>query len=177
MSGRYLPSSKEQERKPDKMNRSKKNVRLNIYLTNEDKQILNQIKYKYQLSYSTIARLIGENLLSVINDVKELDAFYMYPNDKGQTKTSIKPRKFKGFEVWVIHPTIFYTNVIKLFTRNNVEKKLFLKESKYKKFQKDLEKAFKEEKDPNWNGNEWQRRMPRLIKQNKPYYRKLLDLE
>lgn len=158
------------------MNKSKKNVRLNIYLTHEDKQILNQIKYKYQLSYSTIARLIAENLIGVA-DTKLIDGLYMYPNDKEQTKTSIKPRKFKGFDVWITHPTIFYTNAIKLFTRNDVEKKLFLKESKYKKFQKDLEKAFKEEKDPNWNGNEWQRRMPRMIKQNKEYYKKLLEME
>ena len=42
------------------MNPSKKNVRLNIYLTYEDKKKLNEIKFKYQLSYSTIARLIGE---------------------------------------------------------------------------------------------------------------------
>ena len=42
------------------MNNKKKNVRLNIYLTNEDKKKLNEIKYKYQLSYSTIARLVGE---------------------------------------------------------------------------------------------------------------------
>ena len=47
----------------------------------------------------------------------------------------------------------------------------------YSKFQKELEKAFKEEKDPNWNGNEWQRRLPRLIKQNRDYYKKLLDQE
>lgn len=158
------------------MNKSKKNVRLNIYLTHEDKQILNQIKYKYQLSYSTIARLIAENLINAAG-TKELDGIYLYPNDKGQTKTSIKPRKFKGFEALVEHPTIFYTNAIKIYTRNDVEKKLFLKETKYKKFLKDLERAFKEEKDPNWNGNEWQRRLPKLIKQNREYYKKILESE
>lgn len=158
------------------MNEHKKNVRLNIYLTHEDKQILNQIKYKYQLSYSTIARLLLENLINV-SGTKEIDAIYLYPDDKGQTKTSIKPRKFKGYETLVKHPTICYTNAIKLYTRNDIEKKLFLKETKYKKFIKELEKSFKEEKDPNWNGNEWQRRMPRLIKQNREYYRKLLEGE
>lgn len=158
------------------MNKSKKNVRLNIYLTYEDKQILNQIKYKYQLSYSTIARLIAENLINVAGTV-QLDGIYMYPNDKGQTKTSIKPRKFIGFEAIVKHPTIFYTNVIKVYTRSDVEKRLFLKETKYKKFLKELEKSFKEEKDPNWNGNEWQRRLPKLIKQNREYYKKILESE
>ncbi len=158
------------------MNRSKKNVRLNIYLTYEDKKKLNEIKFKYQLSYSTIARLLGECIDSYANNTpKLLNERYLFTEDKGQTKTSIKPRKRIGYENFVKTPTIYYTNAIKLYTREKLRE--YMTDKNYSKFQKELEKAFKEEKDPNWNGNEWQRRIPRLIRQNKEYYKKILESE
>ena len=158
------------------MNENKKNVRLNIYLTTEDKKKLNEIKFKYQLSYSTIARLLGEAMASHIENSKQiLNGKYIYANDTGQKKTSIKPRHDVWNNYFIETPTVFYTNAIKIYTRN--EEKKYMEVKEFSKYQKELEKAFKEEKDPNWNGNEWQRRMPRLIKQNREYYKKLLEGE
>lgn len=154
----------------------KKNLRLNIYLSPEDKKILNEIKYKYQLSYSTIARLIGECVGIYMKSAKSvMNETYIYQNDKTQSRTCIKPRKTPTQDLYITAPTIYYTNVLKAYCRNKLIDLMEIKN--YKKFQDQLLKAFKEEKDPNWNGNEWQRRLPKMIKQNKEYYRKLLEEE
>lgn len=151
-----------------------KTLRLNIYLTPKDKNELTKIKYKYHLSYSTIARLVGEVMTCYMNNaVSILNESYLYENDVGQCRTSIKPRKMIGQELKVKAPTIFYTNVLKIFARNEEEKYLDIKS--LSKYQKELIKAFETEKDDNWNGNEWQRRLPKMIKQNKDYYKKLLE--
>ena len=155
-----------------------KTLRLNIYLTNEDKKQLSILKYKYHLSYSTIARLIAETLFSPQMKAS-LNETYIYTEDKGQTRTSIKPRKWTTLDQdkWITAPTIFYTNVLKLYLRNDLLNKRIVDKEEYPKFNKQLYKKFETEKDENWNGNEWQRKLPKFIKQNKEYYRKLLNEE
>ena len=51
----------------------------------------------------------------------------------------------------------------------------YLSEKKLTKLDKDIHKLFTTTKDPNWNGNEWNRQLPKWIKQNKEYYKKLLE--
>lgn len=155
-----------------------KTLRLNIYLTSDDKKKLSILKYQYHLSFSTLARIIAENIISLKNKAS-LNETYIYQNDKGQTRTSIKPRKWQNLhqENWITAPTIFYTNVLKLYLRNDLVNKKIVEDEDLPKINKHLYKCFEKEKDDNWNGNEWQRRLPKMIKQNKEYYKKLLEGE
>lgn len=152
--------------------------RLNIYLTPQDRKKLNEIKFKYHLSYSTIANIILIPMLVVMG--KEYTNKYIYQKDEGSQKTSIKPRQDN-------YSTIVYTNALKLFCRNEYrkflqdhnERKLTEKEQEklYQDINNQIYKLFQDTYDPNWDGNELQRRMPKLIKANRQYYKKLLEDE
>lgn len=155
------------------MNPSKKTIRINVYLTDDDKKYLNGIKYKYQLSYSTIANILVICLLGKTDE--DISKEYIYTNDVNSKKTSIKPRTLG---IICDRKTILFTNAIKLFARNElVSKGVIENNKKLKQLQENVLKSFKETKDPNWNGNEWQRRMPKLLKQNREYYKRILDNE
>lgn len=150
-----------------------KAIRINVYLTSEDKKILNGLKYQYQLSYSTIANILADYICNMTDE--NLGQSYIYTNDVNSTKTSIKPRNLKIFSD---RKTILYTNVIKLWTRNDLVKKGILENNKkLSKLQKLVIKAFKETKDPNWDGNEFRRKMTRMFRQNPDYFKKILDNE
>lgn len=163
------------ERQVHKMERNKKVNRINIYLSYQDKQVLNEIRDKYHLSYSTIINIIF-NHIAVGHLPLWMDHYY-YEDDKS-TKTSVKPRAMTEDSYYKQLPmTMILTNVIKAFTRKEIQKLTGWKDKDIQKKNSQIYNEFQNTYDPNWNGNEWQRRMPRLIKQNKDYYKKLLESE
>ena len=155
------------------MNNEKVNT-ICIYLTKEDKNRLTNIKYKYKLSYSTIADSIAECLIAH-SDVKQYEETHIYDNEpKRENQTSIKPR-FHGNQVLITKPLIFYTNILKLFLRHELVKRGYLTQKTFEKVQKEIYHEFETRKEPNWDGNEWNRKLPKFLKKNKTYYKKILE--
>lgn len=143
------------------------NSRLNIYLSSNDKKELDKIKYKYHLSYSTIANIIAIAL-------SRQEFTNQFCNDRLFTestnkKTSIKPRlKYEA-----INNNIYFDNVVKCFLRR--ELKNYLNEEQYNRINTKIYNEFQNTYEENWEGNKWHRLLPRMIKQNKEYYRRILD--
>lgn len=142
-------------------------MRVNIYLTYKEKKELCSIRDKYHLSFSTISNIIARNtaLTGKIIEDKE----YKY-KEKGY-KTSIKP-KCEPYLDEIVNKSKYYTNAVKRYLRKEYE---CIDEKIKTKLLNKIINEFKETYDPNWNGNEWNRRMPRLLKEHREYYRKILD--
>ena len=138
--------------------------KINIYITAKEKKKLEELKWKYHVSYSTIANICFDVL---VKNIVKYDK-YLY-TEKGY-KTSIKPRvEFEGFTT-----SIVYTNAIKMFLNNEIAKYTEDKTGLYKsKIINELDNTFEE----NWNGNYFNRLMPKLLKKNKEYYKKVLEVD
>lgn len=147
--------------------------RLNVYLTPIDYKELNQIKEKYKLSFSTIGNILGEEL-HLINIPTDKRLF----KDENEKKTSLKPRNksLKAIEL---------ENAIKLFTRKKLKHYILdnlkgTEEEKlkiYSKIQDQIYKLFNETYDENYDGNKWNRIIPKFIKHNPKYTKRLLGIE
>ena len=138
-------------------------MRINIYLEKQEKKKLLEIKEKYHLSISTIARIVTSvYYLMIPNDLEEQ---YIY--GKTGYKTSIKPRKI-GLDIKKL--SLVYTNSLKIFCKGDL--KNYVDQKKYEKSQNMIYKQFDEEWDEDWNGSVLQRNMPKYIKQNREYYKK-----
>lgn len=143
-------------------------MRINIYLEATEKKQLIKMKEKYHLSISTIADIIA-NVYYLIIPV-ELEEHYMY----GRTgrKTSIKPREMG---IKVRKKSVVYTNVLKLFLKGEIKK--FADQKTYEISQNMIYKKFNETNDEDWNGSLLHRQLPKYIRQNPEYYRKILEGE
>lgn len=142
--------------------------RVNIYLEAVEMKQLLKLKEKYHLSISTIANIIARVYMLLIP--VELQDHYIY----GRTgkKTSIKPRQL-GIQATKL--SVLYTNVLKMFLKKDIKK--FVDEKTYEKTQNMIYKEFEETWDDDWNGSLMQRLMPKYMKQNKEYYKKVLGVE
>lgn len=162
---------------------SKKKVKgINIYLNNLDKKKLNEIKFTYHLSYSTIINIIWKHLY-IWTCRYDQEIRYIYKEEiKNEQRTYIKPRDIKQ----IPQPTITLTNLTKMFLKDEIEKYIInekaKKENKENKqiantLRSQIYNEFRNTLDDNWNGNQLQRQMPKMIKQNRDYYRRLLEMD
>lgn len=149
----------------------KKTKRVNINLTYEDKKELEKLRIEKKLSYSTIANIITKWLIGWIHPEG-----YIY-KDLNEKKTSIKPRNsYKSQDI---------TNCLKLFLRKDLKKYILenlegnekTKLKLYNSLNNKIYDEMKDTYDPNWDGNEWHRKVPKILKQNPDYYKKLLGIE
>lgn len=140
-------------------------MRINIYLEKDERNRLEKIKNRYHLSYSTIARLIVESYYPWINE--QLEEHYIY--EKKGYKTSIKPKK----SIIVNKPSIVYTNAIKIFLKKDLKK--YVDEKAFDQIQNRLYQNFEKEFDVDWNGAYMSHIIPKFIKTNKEYVKKLLE--
>lgn len=147
-----------------------KTKRINIYLTKEERKSLTQTKYYYHLSISTIANIIVDNL----DEFKKYEQVFIYNDAKRDSQTSIKPR-IPGSNILIKNPLYLYTNVLKLWVNKDYVKKGFMTEKQFHKFYKAVIHEFETRKEDNWDGNEWNRKLPRHLKRNKEYYKKILE--
>lgn len=161
---------------------NRKVKRLNIYLTYTDKKKLTELKNKYHLSYSTIASIIAKEMYNNgITPVETLCDHYFYEDDKS-SKTCIKPKfsnelERQSYIQQIGKMTMYYTNVIKLFIRNELNKHTPWEQKQIDRITSRIYNEMQNTFDPNWDGNEFNRRMPKIIKANKEYYKKLLELD
>lgn len=139
--------------------------RVNIYLTAKDKKELETLKWKYHVSYSTIANICVDVL---VKHIKQYDK-YLYV-DKGY-KTSIKPR----LEFENQNSSILYTNAVKMFINKEIAK--WTNDDLNKKLTSKIHNELANTWEENWNGNYFNRLMPKLMKKNKEYYKKVLGVE
>lgn len=140
--------------------------RINIYLTNLEKKKIYDLKNKYHISFSTIANIVCEKTCMLISD-KELQEQYV--EGKEGTKTSIKP-KYDGYK----KNSFIYTNTLKIFLNDRYEKYVNDK-TKINKMKNFIYNEMQNTYEENWDGNRLNRLMPKLIKNNKTYYKKLLE--
>jgi hypothetical protein len=151
---------------------------INIYLSTKDKKALDEIKYKYHLSYSTIVNTITRPIYIYLRE--QLEDTDMYKNDREIAKkdkeiniehyykTSIKPREQDK-------PNVCYENATKMFIRKEMDK--YIKEPELTKIRNMIYNEFQNTYEENWEGNKWHRLLPKMIKQNPEYYKKLLGVD
>lgn len=168
--------------------KNKKIHRLNIYLSYQDRKILNEIRDKYHISYSTIAKVIFRHLVINKNGKYgfKIWADHYYFEDDNSTKTSIKPRLYGETEKefwdtltasdgWKSGGTcMMFTNVIKAFTRKDIARITGWTEKEIQKITSQIYNQFQQEYDPNWNGNAFAHQFTKFVKQNPEYTKKIL---
>lgn len=144
--------------------------RVNIYLTKEERKQLVSTKYAFHISISTIANILVDNL----DEFKKYEQVLIYENSKREYQTSIKPR-IPGQKILIQNPLYLYTNILKLWINKDFVKKGFMTEKQFKKYFKAVWNEFNTRKEDNWDGNEWNRKLPRHLKKNREYYKKILE--
>lgn len=137
---------------------------VNIYITTTDRKRLEELKWKYHVSYSTIANTCVMKLAKCIGN----QCGYLY-EEKGY-KTSIKCK----LEWELENISQLYTNCLKIFLKDEINK--YVKEDNGK-IKSSILNELNNTWEENWNGNYFNRLMPRLVKKNKSYYKKLLEVE
>lgn len=158
-------------------NKTKVN-RINVYLNSQDRKVLNEIKDKYHISYSTIANIIITTYINNYADiVKKIKKNYLYEEDNS-SKTSIKPRisKYWGKDESLPITKVF-TNGIKIFTRNGFKEVLKIEDKEISKIKSKIYNEFQNTYDPNWDGNSFTRRAIKVFKNNKDYIKRISGQE
>ena len=152
-----------------------KTHRINIYLNGKEKKKINDLKNKYHLSYSTIANIITGVFYSCKELQADLKDHYIY-EDKTSTKTSIKPSRNKQIQYNYEKPAMIYTNALKIFLNEDL-KKYIANEKRRNQINNMIYSQFQNTYDDNWDGNRFCRQMPRFIRNNKEYIKKILENE
>lgn len=161
------------------MNKELRVNRVNIYINHEDKKKLVDLKNKYHLSFSTIIDIIGQHYNTIPKEKINLVDKPIYNKD-GSFKTSVKP-KYYGIEMrkkaWTMNLSTFLTNTTKLFLRNGLRDFSSLTNQEISKLHAQIHNSMRDTWDENWDGNDFCKKLPRFIKQNPKYTKKLLGLE
>lgn len=145
---------------------------INIYLTEEEKQILNKKQQWYKCSMSTIAETC---ILKIIKwcDEKNKEKILnerLYTR-KGQ-KTSLKPKCYKYFK---LKPLVAET-CIKLWIKKDLRRVIENNEDcnrAYSEIDEKLNKTY----EPFWNYNETIRNTRRMLKENLDYWERATKSE
>ena len=157
---------------------------IDIYLTKEQKQELDKISQKYQVSLSVIVDKVAHRYFQLFvmkgqDPFKTMTEKYIY-NEKGY-RTSVKPKYYKDF-IKSYEPVIkikgwqskLFTNLIKIWLKNNEYRWIDEKDiiNKFRNMiNSDLQKTY----DQYWNYNEQIRNTRRMIKENKDYWKRALE--
>ena len=155
---------------------------INVYLTKQERKMIDDLKAKYQLSLTTItdilcfqtyhAMLLEENKNQSKKGLRHtLTETYMH--ERGG-KTSIKKPKilkqnslFGNFR----KKDRFATNVIKIYLYKEIDKYITDKEIIQKEYWNAINNKFTTTRDEFWNYNNFVRNMRRGLKENKDYFK------
>ena len=155
--------------------------RINIYLTDEEKEYLQKKRNKYKVSLSTIADKLSKiTIYAFIHgaDKPTQDKLYnekLYEN-KG-SRTSIKP-KHENTEKDLIkelvkNKIIFYTNVLKIYANKDIAK--YVNKDYVDYYYQEIDKELNKCKEQYWDYNNFIRNSRRNLKENKEYYKKAIE--
>lgn len=133
---------------------------VNIYLTKDEKQKLNLMSRKYEVSISTIC----ENLLFYFtkyalfkNKTLCMSIGKEYKYNENGTKTSIKPKENPTNKELYGNYTKAYTNVVKIYLKKHLNNYM----ENAEEFYNDLNKKLQKLNEPNWDYNHFVRSMKR----------------
>lgn len=151
------------------------NKRANIYISDLAKKTLDDLKSKYHVSYSTIIdTLINQTWKNkkIYNDLKEK---YLV---KQHTKTSVRPQISIELRTLFTESEIskIYTNIVEIYANKKLLEK-YLKEwiLDINKFKTDLGNKLAKKREIYYNYNATVRNQARAIRENKEYWRKILE--
>lgn len=154
---------------------------INVYLNNEERKQIDNLKVKYQLSLTTITDILVMATMKVFLQtnnkelIERLKNEYLYIPGK---KTSIKqPKIFSDKELFAKeqHKSRFATNVIMIYLKKEI--KNYVNEQLASKYWNDCNKKLTTTKDSFWNYNQHIRLQRRMLRENKDYFRKALENE
>lgn len=154
---------------------------INIYITKSEKKELYNLQCKYQVSLSTIVSCVSYWTIKILLDTfneQQKQLFlenYIY-KDKTNYKTSVKPKKLFEVLANMQHKNIVATNSIKMYLGKNI--KDWTNNTKaINKYYREIDRELQMTIEPHWNYNQVNRRMPRILRENKEYYKKILGVD
>ena len=167
---------------------------INIYLNKQERKMMDDIKYKYQLSLTTIADIItfwtyhtflviDQPILAKEHKQEELLEYklaneYFYEH---KYKTSIKKPKriksglFKGAKNQNKAYSKFVDNSLKIYLYKDINKYSNDKNMIQKEYWNKINAELQNTRDEYWNMNNTIRNIRRALKENKDYWQKALD--
>lgn len=152
---------------------------INIYITKEQKQKAYKIQEKYRVSLSTIVGCVTYWLYKYLlmeENKKEIESLTTtYINKTAVYKTSVKPRELNqvlGNEIK--NKNTFGTNATVIFLEKSIENYLTDKKN-IQNYWKEIDRQLTKTEDPYWDYNSGIRIMRRMIRQNKSYWKKVIE--
>lgn len=156
---------------------------INIYLTKQNKTKADKLRIKYKVSLSTIASIVSFSLLKYINlynqnELEKLKTEYIVSKQASTTyKTSIKPRNFtKGSylgDMLETNRNCFVSNALLIYLEGLI--KNYLNPQQSNKYYAEIDKNLQETFDTYWDYNANIRNQRRMMRQNKEYWKKVLE--
>ena len=151
---------------------------INIYLNTKDREEIEKLKVKYNLSLTTITDiLIFESLIILKKESNKglFDKFRKeYILSKGQ-KTSIKkPRILKQLEINDTEINKLCTNVLTIYIRKEL-KHYFTNEKELNRFYSNVDRKMNETYEEFWDYNYFVRKQRRMLRENKEYFKKAIE--
>lgn len=151
---------------------------INIYLTKEQKKKADKVRIKYKVSLSTIAGIVAYELANRLikcdrrDYLEKLQEDYLQKN--GTYKTSIKPREIlNGALNGIQKKNLYTTNALIIYLDGKVRE--YLDNENCNKYYAQIDKKLNEAYDIYWDYNSNIRQQRRMIKQNKEYWKKVLE--
>lgn len=148
---------------------------INIYLDKTDRDAIDKLKVKYELSLTTIVDIlvfVTTKYLENTEIYENLQKDYIY--NKGK-KTSIKkPKIFNSLNWENLKECKYCTNVLLLYVRKDIKKYIKDQET-LNKYYNLINQKMTTTKDEFWNYNNHIRMQRRMLKENKDYFRKALE--
>lgn len=149
-----------------------KNRKINIYISPRCKKFLDATKSKYHVSYSTIIEtLVMTAKANVIMTIK--DTYIV----KEHTKTSVRPRTTNTLSgLTDSEISKIYTNLCEIFSDEKLLKEYCETwEIDKAKFRCKIGNELAKKRETYWDYNSMVRNQARAIRQNKEYWRKILE--
>lgn len=155
-------------------------MKINIYLNQEEKEKIEDLKAKYKCSLSTICDKVVfytyKALLHYSNNENNIENLQnQYIDNKNNKKTSCNPKCFNDREIFtsIKNKNLFTTNCIKIYLAKSINK--YVKEEGIKEYWKDINSALQKTKEQYWDYNHFIRNEVRMIKHNKEYLKRKLE--
>ena len=152
---------------------------INVYLNKQQKQKADKVRIKYKISLSTLAGIVSYELVhSLISESKENMIQKLqdqYLQEKGNYKTSIKPREITGKDQYlnqlIQNKNKFTSNALIIYLDGKIKDYIDDVNHYYANIDKKLSQAY----DIYWDYNTIVRSQARAIRQNKKYYKRILE--
>lgn len=150
-----------------------------VYITKEQKKKADKIRNKYKVSLSTLAGIVSYELANRLVKEKKEDLLKQlqekYIQEKGNYKTSIKPREICGKDQYlnqlITNKNTYTSNALIIYLDGKIKNYIDDTDHYYSAIDKKLNEAY----DIYWDYNCNIRNQRRMLRQNKEYWKKALE--